>query len=97
MPDGDLVSFRFEVTARRLVEITDRTYSRLLRFVMEQQPWEQGANLAQHHDYARDMVIVTGELPQPAVTALQALAMGHDLGAVLDLLGADPIPERIAD
>lgn len=94
MPDG-LVSFRFEVTAQRMVDVPRETYHRMVRFVVEGEPWEEGAVLHQRHDYQRDVIVMEGELPQPCVTALQALAMGHDLDAVLDLLesqSGSPVP-----
>lgn len=84
--DEELVPFRFEVTSERIVGTPLETYRRLQRFVTS----GKDGFIVFRNDHMRDLVIASGELPQPNVTALQALAMGHDVDAVLDMLESRP-------
>lgn len=102
---SELVRFRFEVPEERIAGTSRRTMRRLEELVSEALggpiaggalPYSgavapDGASIFRSEDWRR-AVIVSGRLPQPAVTALQALAMGHDVDAVLDLLEAAPRP-----
>lgn len=80
---GELVPFRFEVTEDRIVRTSQRTMRRLEELVGAA---PDGASFSSFRLEDWSKVIVSGRLPQPAVTALQALAMGHDVDGVLDLL-----------
>lgn len=110
--EPELVRFRFELTDERIVAVPIKTFRRFQRFVWPSisffdrdvtyeahdeaagpgRPW-----IARQHDAPHNLEIITGELAQPQVTAIQALAMGHDLESVLDMLGAPRLgedPER---
>lgn len=100
---SELVPFRFEVPEENLARASRRSMRRIDALVSEALGAPLGGSVLVHGAIAPDgasimrvadwrslTVVYTGRLPQPAVTALQALAMGHDVDAVLDLLEDAP-------
>ena len=84
-PMAELVPFRFEITDERLLAPDYRTMQRAKRFVDALLDTE-GAEMWSQPDFPKNLTVVGGKAPQPVLTVLQAIAMGHDLDAVLDLL-----------
>lgn len=82
---SELVPFRFEITDDRLVA-TDYQAMRRAQEVVDHDLTTVGAYLTTTPDPLRFVTIAEGEAPQRVVTILQAIAMGHDLAPVLDLL-----------
>lgn len=78
------MSFRFEIPNRNIADLSQEASERLQAFVAG------GPEVVFWEDYAKDATVVVGKLPQPKVTVMQALAMGHDVDAVLDLLERQP-------
>ena len=83
--DMELVPFRFEITDERLAGADRRAMRRANDFVNRFMEVD-GAYMDSTPDYPRNSTTVQGKAPQPVVTVLQAIAMGHDIGAVLDML-----------
>ena len=86
----DLVRFRFEVPRERIAAIAGPVLDRLRDFVHNDDT--PGAYWEWFDDFKRDLTTIKGEMGQSQVTALQALAMGFDVEAVLDMLGAPKDP-----
>jgi hypothetical protein len=81
---SELVRFRFEITHERLVAVPLATMHRAEAFIKTQ--LEHGGEIVTDYDWSRLSTVASGEAARPVATVLQALAMGHDIDAVLDML-----------
>lgn len=82
----DLAPFRFEVTDDRLVA-TDYWTMKRAQAIVDRMIAESGGTLTVTADPIRYVTIASGEAPREVISVIAAIAQGHDLEAVLDLIG----------
>lgn len=87
MTDDAFMPFYFEVPANRIRKLDDDTFARLAAWFGRLSEETPGGYCSTSQPQSRNVLVYEGRLPARYVTVLQALAMGHDVNAVMDLLG----------